>query len=60
MVSTKSPKYKTYRDQVANEADWAEAMAAEPRLIRRPIWRSPAGTLVGFNPEEWARALGQM
>ena len=40
------------------DADRAVAlMVANPSTIKRPIVEYPGGLLVGFKPEEWARAL---
>lgn len=36
----------------------AALMAEHPSAIKRPIVEHPAGLLVGFNPEDWASALG--
>lgn len=32
-------------------------MIAHPSTIKRPVVEHPGGVLVGFKPEEWARAL---
>lgn len=33
-------------------------MARHPSLIKRPVVEHEGGLLVGFNPDQWARALG--
>lgn len=57
LLSTKSPKYRELRDRVDSDADWIAEMAREPRLIRRPLWRTGNTLMVGFDPETWEAAL---
>lgn len=35
-----------------------DLMAAQASVIKRPVVEHPGGVLVGFDPEEWGRALG--
>jgi arsenate reductase-like glutaredoxin family protein len=32
-------------------------MLAQPSVIRRPVLEHPGGLLVGFDADEWGRAL---
>lgn len=57
LVSKRSPKYREIAGTVQSDAQWIDAMAREPRLIRRPIWRSPGGIMVGFDPKAWEARL---
>ncbi|MBX5467694.1 MAG: arsenate reductase [Firmicutes bacterium] len=57
LVSSKSPKAKQLNPPPATATAWLEAMAAEPRLIRRPILVTDHGTAVGFDPARWEALL---
>ncbi|MCY0908711.1 MAG: arsenate reductase [Sulfobacillus thermotolerans] len=57
IVSKRSPAYKGYVQQIQDEADWLEAMAKEPRLIRRPIWFVNGHHRIGFDVDAWKSAI---
>lgn len=57
LLSKRSPKYAGYAAEAHDEAGWIQALAAEPRLLRRPIWHGPKGWEVGFDPARWAAQL---
>ena len=57
LLSTKSPKYRELKATISSDADWIAEMAREPRLIRRPLWRTRQGILVGFDPATWEAAI---
>lgn len=57
LLSTKSPKYRELKGTVTSDADWIAEMAREPRLVRRPLWRTRQGILVGFDPDAWDAVL---
>ncbi len=57
LLSTKSPKYRELKGVVTSDEDWIAEMAREPRLIRRPLWRTRQGILVGFDAAAWDAAL---
>lgn len=46
------------RAALADPARAAQALAANPSCIRRPVVEHPGGLLVGFKADEWAAALG--
>lgn len=41
-----------------DEARAIALMLAQPSMIKRPVLAAPGRLLVGFKPEEWAKALG--
>lgn len=41
-----------------NAAKAVRLMVAHPSTIKRPVVEHPGGLLVGFDPGEWAAALG--
>lgn len=43
---------------VHDAASARELMLAQPSVIRRPVLEHPGGLLVGFDAEQWGRALG--
>ncbi len=43
---------------VHDAASARELMVAQPSVIRRPVLEHPGGLLVGFDADEWGRALG--
>jgi Spx/MgsR family transcriptional regulator len=43
---------------VHGAASARELMLAQPSVIRRPVLEHPVGLLVGFDAEQWGRALG--
>ncbi|MBO9711296.1 ArsC family reductase [Sphingomonas sp.] len=43
--------------QAIDQAKAVRLMLAQPSMIKRPVVEFPGGVLVGFKPEEWARAL---
>jgi Spx/MgsR family transcriptional regulator len=42
---------------VQDEASARELMLAQSSVIRRPVLEHPGGLLVGFDADEWGRAL---
>ncbi|MEP6869285.1 MAG: ArsC/Spx/MgsR family protein, partial [Novosphingobium sp.] len=46
--------------QGLDAAKAVQVMAANPSCIKRPIVEHPGGLLVGFKPDEWAAALGDL
>ncbi len=56
LLSTKSPKYRQYRELARSDEDWVELMAKEPRLIKRPLVRAGDQLYIGFDENAW-RAL---
>lgn len=40
-----------------DQARAVRLMIDQPSMIKRPVVEYPGGLLVGFKPEEWARAL---
>ena len=42
---------------VHDVASARELMLAQPSVIRRPVLEHPGGLLVGFDADEWGRAL---
>ena len=40
-----------------DEAKAAALMLAQPSMIKRPVLEYPGGLLIGFKPDEYARAL---
>ena len=42
---------------VQDKASARELMLAQPSVIRRPVLEHPGGLLVGFDADEWGRAL---
>ncbi len=61
LLSRKSPKYRVYAKTAVSDTDWIKAMALEPRLIRRPIWRVAEGRLlIGFDEPAWSQALAEV
>lgn len=59
LLSKKSPAYKRHQPLVQTEQDWIQAMAQEPRLIRRPVWQIGRRWLIGFQPDVWQAALDE-
>ncbi len=57
LVSTKSPKYKAMTSNGVVSHDWPPLMAAEPRLIKRPLLVIDGQVLVGFDERAWRAAL---
>jgi arsenate reductase-like glutaredoxin family protein len=62
LVSRRSPQYRA-RAQALAEAEpeaWLAALAEEPRMVRRPIWRASPDKpwRVGFDPKVWEADLG--
>ena len=57
ILSKRSPAYKVYAQKIQDETDWLEAMAQEPRLIRRPIWHVNGHYRIGFDVNAWESAL---
>lgn len=55
LVAKRSPSYARYRDQMTTDEGILAALMAEPRLIRRPIWRTDRGIQIGFNPAQWTK-----
>ncbi len=52
--------FKKLPDADKDGLDQAKAvtlMAAQPSCIKRPVVEHPGGLLVGFKPDEWAKAL---
>ena len=43
---------------VHDAASARELMVAQPSVIRRPVLEHSGGLLVGFDADEWGRALG--
>ncbi|MDL2338074.1 MAG: ArsC family reductase [Pseudomonadota bacterium] len=43
---------------VHDAASACELMVAQASVIKRPVVEHPGGLLVGFDPDEWGRALG--
>ena len=43
---------------VTDAASAQALMLAQPSVIRRPVLELPGGLLVGFDADEWGRALG--
>lgn len=56
LIAKRSPSYPRYREQMTSEEGILAALTAEPRLIRRPIWRTDDGVSVGFNAEAWTKS----
>ncbi len=42
---------------IQDAASARDLMVAQPSVIRRPVVEHPGGVLVGFDAEEWGRAL---
>lgn len=59
ILSKKSPKYKEWVPKMATPEEWITAMAEEPRLIRRPIWRHGSHIVVGFSGASWEKLIEQ-
>ncbi|MCY0879461.1 MAG: arsenate reductase [Firmicutes bacterium] len=57
LLSTKSPKYKSLATSGTLARDWAQLMAEEPRLIKRPLLVVDDQVVVGFDEALWRRAL---
>ncbi|MCL4495552.1 MAG: arsenate reductase [Firmicutes bacterium] len=53
LLSRTSPSYRELRSAVHSEAEWLDHMAAEPRLIKRPIWVIGHDVVVGFSEGHW-------
>lgn len=46
------------RRKTMDESECVEALAADGKLIRRPLVLAPDFALVGFRPDAWAEAWG--
>lgn len=59
LVSRRSPAFRAHRDagRADDDPEWFSILAAEPRLVRRPILETAAGVAVGFDPERWEALL---
>lgn len=62
LFNTSGESYRTGRFserlKTMSDAEAYAALAADGKLIKRPLVDAPGATLVGFNEAEWTRALG--
>ncbi|WP_243383227.1 arsenate reductase family protein [Geothrix alkalitolerans] len=59
MLGTKSPKYKELglKDRELSKAEAIALMVQDNNLLKRPILVHPKGTVIGFDPEAYARLV---
>lgn len=59
MLGTKSPKYKELglKDRRLTKAEAIALMIEDNNLLKRPILVHPKGTVIGFDPEAYARLI---
>ena len=53
LLSRTSPSFRMLKGSVQSEDEWVDHMAAEPRLIKRPIWLIGPDIVVGFSEKSW-------
>ena len=60
MLGTKSPKYKELglKDRRLSKAEAIALMVEDNNLLKRPILVHPKGTVIGYDPEAYARLAG--
>ncbi len=60
MLGTKSPKYKEQglKDLHLSKAEAIALMVKDNNLLKRPILVHPEGTVIGYDPEAYARLAG--
>ncbi len=60
MLGTKSPKYKELglKDLHLSKAEAIALMVKDNNLLKRPILVHPEGTVIGYDPEAYARLAG--
>ena len=61
LLNRRGTTFRALTDADKADIDRAKAirlMLASPSLIKRPVVEHSRGLLVGFDPAEWARALG--
>ena len=59
MLGTKSPKYKELglKDRRLTKAEAIALMVQDNNLLKRPILVHPKATVIGFDPEAYARLV---
>ncbi|GLH66568.1 arsenate reductase family protein [Geothrix edaphica] len=59
MLGTKSPKYRELglKDRQLSKAEAVALMVGDNNLLKRPILVHPRGTVIGFDPEAYARLV---
>lgn len=60
MLGTKSPKYRELglKDRRLTKAEAIALMLQDNNLLKRPILVHPKGTVIGFDPDAYARLIG--
>ena len=60
MLGTKSPRYKELglKDRRLSKAEAIALMVEDNNLLKRPILVHPKGTVIGYDPEAYARLAG--
>lgn len=60
MLGTKSPKYRELglKDRRLSKAEAIALMVEDNNLLKRPILVHPRGTVIGYDPEAYARLAG--
>ena len=60
MLGTKSPKYRELglKDRRLSKAEAITLMVQDNNLLKRPILVHPNGTVIGYDPEAYARLAG--
>ncbi len=60
MFGSKSPKYRELglKDRRLSKAEAIALMVEDNNLLKRPILVHPRGTVIGYDPEAYARLAG--
>lgn len=60
MFGSKSPKYRALglKDRRLSKAEAIALMVEDNNLLKRPILVHPRGTVIGYDPEAYARLAG--
>ena len=60
MLGTKSPKYKELglKDRRLSKAEAIALMVEDNNLLKRPLLVHPKGTVIGYDPDAYARLEG--